>query len=266
LIGINDYAHVRPLRGAVADILSVNAYLEGYLSVPGPQIQILLNKSASREAIIEAFIRLQKDKRIKEGDPILIYFAGHGSEFPDPAGEPGKRMMQAIVPQDYCEERGKEVHTIPDRTIGALVAKISEKKGDNIVCLVSLPISVVDESYQTLIFDCCHSASGTRGKKGDDTWTSVGIRSVEINPNIHTENLDRDIWDSGRRATSIPSNLLRGNLGSHILIASCSSSESAIEINGRGSFSNSFLKLLRSVPPDELRYTDILTQMDALPQ
>jgi len=102
--------------------------------------------------------------------------------------------------------------------------------------------------------------------KGDDAWSSTAIRSVEIDPSIHTENLDRDIWASGRRATSAPSNLLRGNLSSHMLIASCSSSESAIEINGRGSFSSSFLKLLRSIPPDELRYADILTQMDAIPQ
>jgi len=248
LIGINDYGHVRALRGAVPDVLSVKVYLESYLRVPEDQIQSLLNKSASRAAIIEAFIQLRNDERINEGDPILIYFAGHGSELPGPEGGPGKRT-QAIVPQDYCEEYGKQVLAIPDHTIGALVAKIAEKKGDNI----------------TLIFDCCHSASGTRGTKGDDAWSPTAIRSVEIDPSIHTENLDRDIWASGRRATSTPSNLLRGNLSSHMLIASCSSSESAIEINGHGSFSSSFLKLLRSTPPDELRYADILPLMDAIP-
>jgi len=138
LIGINDYAHVRSLRGAVPDVLWVKEYLESYLRVPEDQIQSLLNKSASRAAIIEAFIQLQDDKRIKEGDPILIYFAGHGSELSGPESGPGKRT-QAIVPQDYCEEYGKQVPAIPDHTIGALVAKIAEKKGDNIVCVVSLP-------------------------------------------------------------------------------------------------------------------------------
>ena len=127
-------------------------------------------------------------------------------------------------------------------------------------------ISLVDEPHQTLVFDCCHSGSGTRGGKRDDAWPSVNIRSVNIEASIHAEDLDRDIWDLGRRGSAAPSNLLHGNLGSHMLIASCGSSESAIEINGRGSFSNSFLKLLRSVPPDELRYADILTQMDAIPK
>ena len=89
---------------------------------------------------------------------------------------------------------------------------------------------------------------------------------MNVEASIHAEDLDRDIWDSGRRGTSAPLNLLRGNLGSHTLIASCGSSESAIEINGHGCFSDSFLKLLRSVPPDELRYADILTQMVAIPK
>ena len=132
LIGINDYGHVRPLRGAVPDILSVRTYLEGYLKVPRDQIQILTDQSASRCAIIDAFKGLQDDERIKEGDPILIYFAGHGSEIPDPEDKFEKKM-QAIVPQDYCERPGNEILAIPDRTIGALIAKIANKKGDNIV-------------------------------------------------------------------------------------------------------------------------------------
>ena len=112
------------------DIHSVNNYLEGYLKVPQDQIQMLLDESASRRAIIDAFEQLQNDERIKEGDPIFIYFAGHGSEI-----SPG---MQAIVPQDYCESPGKKVPAIPDRTIGALIAKIADNKGDNIVRFLPL--------------------------------------------------------------------------------------------------------------------------------
>ena len=110
------------------DIISVKNYLEGYLKVPRDQIRILLDKAASRRAIIDEFKRLQDDERIKVGDPILIYFAGHGSEI-----QSGEGKMQAIVPQDYCGSLGKEVPAIPDRTIGALIAQIAEKKGDNIV-------------------------------------------------------------------------------------------------------------------------------------
>ena len=89
---------------------------------------------------------------------------------------------------------------------------------------------------------------------------------MNIEASIHTEDLDRDIWDSGQRGTSTPTNFFRGSLGSHMLIASCGSSESAIEVNGHGCFSDALLKLLRSVPPDQLRYADILTLMDAIPK
>lgn len=116
----------------MADILSVKNYLEGYLKVPRNQIQCLLDKSASRRAIIDAFKRLEDDEHIKEGDPILIYFAGHGSEI-SPSESGLEEKMQAIVPQDYCESPGKEVPAIPDRTMGALITKIADKKGNNIV-------------------------------------------------------------------------------------------------------------------------------------
>jgi len=89
IIGINDYDNVRSLRGAVADALSFKDYLENGLKVPTQQIYTLLDKSASRSAIIEAFKSLRDDGRIQEGDPILIYYAGHGNEMPSPEHEAG---------------------------------------------------------------------------------------------------------------------------------------------------------------------------------
>jgi hypothetical protein len=135
IIGINYYDNVRPLRGAVPDALSVKKYLEDSLKVPSGQIHTLLNKSASRAAIIKAFLSLRDDGRIEEGDPILIYYAGHGGRIPSSEGEVG--ILQVILPQDYCESRENlYVPAIPDRTIGALIAQIAEKKGDNIVRLI----------------------------------------------------------------------------------------------------------------------------------
>lgn len=123
---------MRSLRGATADALSIKGYLEASLKVPSEQIQTLLNKSASRAAIIEAFISLRDDVRIDKGDPIFIYYAGHGSEVEPPEGEVGSKL-QALVPQDYL---AKHVPAIHDRIIGALIAQIAEKKGDNIVRLI----------------------------------------------------------------------------------------------------------------------------------
>ena len=135
IIGINFYDSVRSLRGAVGDALLVKKYLEDNLKVPSGQIHTLLNKEASRTAIIKAFISLRDDGRIVEGDPIFIYYAGHGSEIASPEGEVGSKQ-QVLLPRDYCVTDEKHVSPIPDRTIGALIAQIAEKKGDNIVRLI----------------------------------------------------------------------------------------------------------------------------------
>jgi len=136
---------VRALRGAVQDATSVKDYLESDLQVPSEQIQILLNKDASRSAIITGLLRLQDDPRIAPGDPILIFFAGHGSELPQKTSpvEPHthNEKIQVIIPQNYCpgldEEASGEtkVEAIPDRTFAALLDGIANSKGDNIVSL-----------------------------------------------------------------------------------------------------------------------------------
>jgi hypothetical protein len=131
IIGINYYDNAQSLRGAVPDALSFKEYLEKRLGVPTQQIHTLLNKSASRTAIIEAFQNLRDDERIQKGDPIFIYYAGHGSELPSQS-EVGSKV-QVLVPQDYCAKPEKKIPAIPDRTIAVLIAQIAEKKGDNIV-------------------------------------------------------------------------------------------------------------------------------------
>ena len=98
---------------------------------------VLENKSATRVAILKKLRSLANDPRIQRGDPIIIFYAGHGSEAAAPPGwEAGgsKANIQLILPYDvYCQSRGKMVDPIPDRTLGALLAAISQNKGNNIV-------------------------------------------------------------------------------------------------------------------------------------
>lgn len=138
LIGIDDYKSptIPSLSGAVADANAFLKYLCGTLDIPRDNITVLLDKSATRKAILDAFNHLKDDARIQHGDAIFIYFAGHGSEILAPVGwEAGGTScrIQVIIPQDYCDTNGQEVQAIPDRTIGALVECIAENKGNNIV-------------------------------------------------------------------------------------------------------------------------------------
>ena len=127
------------LRGAVYDATEVVDFLLTSYHVPRDQIVFLTNKAASRSGIISALDRLSTDPRIQAGDPIVFYFAGHGSEIHPPEGwECGgtRSKIQVLVPQDYCSEADRETPGIPDRTIGFLLDKIAHSKGDNIVGLL----------------------------------------------------------------------------------------------------------------------------------
>jgi hypothetical protein len=105
--------------------------------------------------------------------------------------------------------------------------------------------------------DCCHSASGTRAIRSDGVSQA---RSVVLPSRIYPEELDSDILDSvsGARGNCIPSRFRHRGLGSHVLLAACRATQLAIERNGRGRFSETLLKLLNDVPPEQLKYSEIL--------
>ena len=136
--GIDKYESrvICALCGAVNDALAVADLLFTNYQVPQDQIHILTNESASRSGIISAPDELSTDPRIQPGDPILFYFAGHGSEIVPPIGwecdSPG-RKSQVLLPQNYCSRPGLEIPVIPDYTIAFLLEKIAHSKGDNIV-------------------------------------------------------------------------------------------------------------------------------------
>ena len=148
IIGIDEYANASKLSGAVADAKAVKQYLEKHFRVPEANIVSLFNEKASRLAIIDAFRKLRDNERIEKGDPIVIYYSGHGWERPAPdAWGPGSKI-QFLLPQDY-EAVGTEPipdHApIPDRSIGALLEDIAEEKGDNIVNAISCFVSVFSD-------------------------------------------------------------------------------------------------------------------------
>ncbi|KAG9090737.1 hypothetical protein FRC06_000897 [Ceratobasidium sp. 370] len=152
IIGINAYQKLKPLTGAVADGTAMQEFLTTDLKVPPNHIINLRDSQATREGIVQAFRRIRDDPRIHKGDPILIFYAGHGglgTAPPEWKEKYGYDEIQVIFPYDYslAQPGSKEpVNCIPDRTIGILLNELAVAKGDNV----------------TVIFDSCHSASGSR--------------------------------------------------------------------------------------------------------
>jgi len=140
IIGINVYqmGH-KTLLGAVPDGKAFKTYLIKRLCVPKDHIITLFDHEATRTEIIKGFQKLRDNPKIKEGDPIFIFYAGHGSQkFVPPSWGLGTRNvpMEVILPYDcgaINEENPKGVEPIPDHTMGILIDEIAAKKGTNIV-------------------------------------------------------------------------------------------------------------------------------------
>jgi hypothetical protein len=85
-IGIDEYRHkdINKLAGAVADADNIEKFLVNNLQVPQANIRSLRNDDATMAAIMDEIRGLACDSRIKKDDPILIFFAGHGSQTKPP--------------------------------------------------------------------------------------------------------------------------------------------------------------------------------------
>ena len=120
----------------------MKSYLTEHLRTPEDRVVFLTDQGASREAIISALRRLATDPHIKPGDPILIYYAGHGSQTDPPLawkmGHPHERIQLTLPYDVFSKSKGKEVQPIPGRTLGLLLGNIAKEKGDNIVSWLRL--------------------------------------------------------------------------------------------------------------------------------
>ncbi|KDR74411.1 hypothetical protein GALMADRAFT_141453 [Galerina marginata CBS 339.88] len=242
LIGINTYkSNAFPsLRGAVADTRAIATYLQDQLNVPQDHLTILENESATREAIVRQLRCLATDPRIQRGTPIIIFYAGYGSETVAPVGwgvGDQRANIQLTLPYDACCNSGDEVvGPISDRTLSALLSAIAQEKGNNIV----------------VIMDSCHSASGISAFNESSDFA----RYVPLPSDFqYLASQDAEIW------SSFPTN---GGLRSHILLSACGPFGQAWEADAGGVFTVALLTFLKDNHEqiNKLRYCDIVMQMD----
>lgn len=244
---------LRELRGAVADAEAVYIFLRETLRVPESRIKNLRNEEATRATIEMEIKNLGGNSAIKNDDPILIYYAGHGAEAKAPSGRSctdGK--IQMLVPHDFNpsgsddrdSERGQGVL---DERLAHLLQDVAGKKSDNI----------------TVILDSCHSASGTRAVNHDPTFTVRGIKL----PEDYTipQDLLHDIPRGKSRAIVAAKGYEKTGLLSHMLISACKHGQEASERDGHGAFTSALLSLLKKSGVDKLTYADVIAHLPDLP-
>ena len=152
IIGIDEYKS-EPLSGACADADDFNKLLVETFGVDPEKIINLRNNGSDKKhpdhgpatySNIIAKIQSLKDNRsIRKGDPIVIYFSGHGARSRSEDLDSESLSMncapfiESICPVDIdsCDASENTVITaIPDFTIRGLLNELSQEKGNNIVC------------------------------------------------------------------------------------------------------------------------------------
>ncbi len=144
------------MRGCVADALAVKQYLAEDLLVPEDRIQSLLGSMnhrdtsqtdlssiPSHENILSVLLSLITNPDIERGDPIIIFFAGHGSRYAmsnydddedsdfDEENEHSHGFVEALCPidRDTIDSSGIPIPDISDRELNAILSILSRTKG-----------------------------------------------------------------------------------------------------------------------------------------
>lgn len=160
LIGINEYAAVPDLRGALNDIDLIQQVLVSRYEFRPANITRLTNEQATRAGILAAFERFAAS--VGPDDFVFIHYSGHGSQAADvdkDEGDDGKD--ETILSTDA---RTPGVADITDDELGDLLAKVKSKR-------------------VVIVLDSCHSGTATRGLSA--------LRSRAVPEDMRVELYDR---------------------------------------------------------------------------
>ena len=124
------------------------------------QVQILSNKAATKQGIMDALDNLAKN--ITRGDVIYIHFSGHGQQITDLDGDEPDGYDEAWIPYDACkvysEKYQGQNHIVDDELFDYLSL---------------FRIIVGDEGKIIVVSDACHSGTGSRGDEDVDVVRGV---------------------------------------------------------------------------------------------
>lgn len=223
LVGIDEYlAPVSALKGCVNDVVAIKAYLEGRVeSSDHLHVQTLFNQEATYSAIVARF--RSHLRQAKNGDVVLFYYAGHGSQERTPrefwAIEPD-HLHETLVCYDSRTPTGKD---LADKELAKLIAEVAE-----------------NNPQITIVLDCCHSGSGTRE-------IDVTVRQTPADSRVRS--LDQFLFSQGEIEQLTSTTEWTMPRGNHVLLSACRDRELAREVRidgqNRGAFSYYLLDTLK---------------------
>jgi pimeloyl-ACP methyl ester carboxylesterase len=224
LVGINDYPpEVGKLAGCLNDVDHFRAYLTDTFDKANLAIEVLKDADATRSNIIQQF-RTHLGRATADDVAVFLY-CGHGARwgsakefkefYPDGKDE-------GIVCYDSRRENGVYPYDLADKELAVLLAEVAK-----------------NNPHLAVIFDCCHSGSGTRDvdafrhPRARQTHEVAAERPLDS----YIDGYYAKLLASGK-PLSIPTS-------THLLMAACDRTEKAYEADdARGLFSSTLLKAL----------------------
>jgi uncharacterized caspase-like protein len=227
LIGIDRYPQLAEryqLAGGVNDVRALSQVLVERHGFPAENVIQLLDEAATRDGILEALEDLVQ--RVGEGDAVLVHYSGHGSQVLDLDGDEDDGLDETIFPSDSGRAPDPN-RDIVDDEIHAWLGRLTARTPN-----------------VTLIFDCCHSGTITRG--------AGRVRGVE--PDLRRPAGQPVPARRGTAGGAVPSGEAAPPL--HILLTACLSGETSHEVElgeggeSRGALSCLLVRALTAAAPD----------------
>lgn len=228
-IGIDDYPNPREkLGGCVAD---AENWASMFTALGYSSVEIVLDDQATRDGILMAIKNLIAGAQ--PGDQISIQYSGHGTQATDYDGD------EFVEGENEGQNDGLDEALCPvDYAWGGLVIDDDLKE---------LFQAIPDDVTVTCFFDCCHSATISRGIGGAGaraTTRGEGLKARFLKLDDQAVEVQRKLREEislqrvGRRASETHYKFRE------ITFSACRAEEVALESNGQGHFTQHAIKVL----------------------
>jgi hypothetical protein len=239
IVGIDSYdpastISIPQLFGCVNDAAAFTAFVQQSCAHLTPNILSLNNAQATRANVLSGF-RDHLGRAVSD-DSALFFFAGHGSQQPALPADADRKPDGQDQTRVLYDSRTAGGQDLVDTELAQLLAAVTAQG-----------------VHMTVVLDCCHSGSSTRGLAPGQP---LATRQMPARPDTPASTL---LAPSGTASTPAPAN------GIHIALEACDASELANEYPGpgglpRGAFTLFLLQELQATP-DLPSYADVMQRV-----
>src|SRR5262245_24918133 len=234
LVGVGTFKNpaITTLQGPTNDVAAMRGLLVDRYGFPQANVCTFLNSAATTAAFREAFDRTLV-QRAAASDVAVLYFSGHGSQTLDTNGdESGDGRDETLL---FHDARSDGVKDLVDDELNAMLERLYARTHNVVV-----------------ILDSCNSGSATRDAS-DATARARVQPAADGTPTVVTGSMGgpADPW--------VPASMP----GATILTAA-SDGTSALEIGGKGVFTEALVQVLGRPGRDPLTYAQLARQVPLL--